>query len=165
MMVAKHMTEHDELRADFAQSYAEARRRFPTLPELEEIDHEWDILDAVGREGHKPVRVVRFVRWYIMGAVNGWNTFLHEFVMPNPQSMPSMEEYNLGNDMDRGKIKKILDWMAYRNRCVSLVQLDEDDKKSADLIKEIFSEWRQHKSIIRELLEKSRDGWNKQLQS
>ena len=139
------------------------REKYPDLPELNEIDYEWDILDSVGREGVFPKRVVRYTRWFIIRAINSWAGYLHEFILPNQQNAVSMEEFNYFTDEQKQEVVGILNWIMYRLRCVNAVQLAEDDDASAKLTAQMYTEWKEKKQLLRKVVDLNAQVWKKKV--
>jgi hypothetical protein len=147
----------------FNEQYAKAKQQHPALPTPEEFDAEWNSLEFVGKEQFYPSSIVRFLRWHMMQGINSWAGYLHGFILPNQQNAASMEEYNYLNDKEKKQIVDILNWIMYRNRQMNLLQLHEDDDKSAQFVVDTFKEWKHQKPVIKAILEKNMDAWKAKL--
>jgi hypothetical protein len=147
----------------FATEYLKAKEAYPSLPTLDEIDAEWDILEAVSRSKLFPRAVVRYTRYHMMEGVNSWAGYLHNFILPNPQNAAAMEEYNYLSEKEKHEIIDTLNWIMYRNREMNLLQLNEDDERTVVFIVETFKEWQQHKKHIKSILEKNTSAWKAKL--
>lgn len=159
------MTESEEAVESFRKNYTSAQKKHPSLPDLEQLDGEWDVLEGVSRHRHFPLNVVRFTRWYMIQAINGWASYLHEFILPNQQNAVSMEEYNYLTEEEKKGVVEVLNWIMYRNRSANVLQLDENDEKSAELIGKIWAEWgEKHKPTLREIIRKNTDVWKQKVE-
>jgi hypothetical protein len=145
----------------FTAQYNTAKGVYLTLPDLKDLDFEFEILEMVGRECHFPQDAVKYTRWYIMRAITSWLGFLHEFILPNQHSAVSMEEYDYFDEKEKKGIIAFMNWVMYRQRCVNLVQLEENDKESAELIAQILTEWKEKKPFLKTLMKKNVDVWQK----
>lgn len=153
------LEESQEAVAHFTKEYAALKAHAPSLPSLEEMDGEFDLLEYIGREHLFPRNAIRYCRWAMMQALGSWMGYLHGFVIPNPQNAPSMEEYNFLDDNERQKVIDILNWHMYRTRELNMLQLNEDDKKTAAFIIGVFKEWQKHKIFLQAVLEKTTKAW------
>jgi hypothetical protein len=153
------MREHLEAVEQFTALYARARQAHPALPALEELDAEWDILETVSREKHFPRNAEMYARWYVLRAVNSWAGYLHEFILPTPHNAVALEEYNYFDDKEKERIIGVLNWIMYCNREANLLQLDEDDAKTAEFIARVLVQWRERKPVLRETLTKNTAIW------
>jgi len=147
----------------FIREYATLKERYSRLPSVDELDQELNILEVVGRTRLFPRHVVRFVRWQMMEVVNAWAGYLHGFILPNPQNAASMEEYNHFTDKEKQTIIEMLNWIMYSTREMNLLQLDEDDDRTAQFIITAFSEWKERKKILRSVIDKNTASWKRQI--
>ncbi len=153
------MQEHLEAVEEFTARYAKARATHRILPELAQVDAEWEILETVSRERHFPRNAVTYTRSHALRAINSWAGYLHEFILPTPHNAVALEEYNYFDDKEKERIVTVLNWIMYCNREANLLQLDEDDAKSAAFVARILSEWGERKPLLRELLTKNTAIW------
>ena len=157
------LQESQEAAAHFTKEYADFKKTYPGLPTLEQLDGQLDILEYAGREKVFPRNALRLVRWQLMNGINSWMGYLHNFILPNPQSAASMEEYDHFTDAEKQEMIKILNWSMYRNREMNLLQLNEEDDKTAVFVTTVFKEWLGHKKVIERVLEKNMASWKGRL--
>jgi hypothetical protein len=157
------LAESQEAIAHFKSEYAKLRKEYPDLPAYEQFTEEIDALEFISRSKLFPVSTLRFCRWHMMESVGSWMGYLHGFILPNQQNAASMEEYNYLSDADKREVVKILNWNMFRVREANLLQLNEDDEKTAIFISEFFKEWLERKKIVSKLVEKTMVEWKKKV--
>jgi hypothetical protein len=153
------LTESREAIAHFTQEYEKLRAKHRALPSADKFNEEFDIFEHISRERLFPHNILRYCRWAMMQAINAWMGYLHGFLIPNPQSAASMEEYNFLDDAEKRKVVDVLNWHMYRTRELNELQLYEDDGRTAAFIITVFKEWRTHKEFLAEILSKTKDAW------
>jgi urease accessory protein UreF len=157
------MTEGQEAVDAFTHAYAAVREKHRALPTLDAVDKEWDILEMLCRDRHTPRNALMYVRWHMMRAINGWASYLHEFILPNPHNAVSLEEYDYFDDKEKEDIVAVLYWIMYRNRCANALQLDEDDAKTATFVIEVWKEWHERKQLLRSIIAKNMNVWREKV--
>ena len=147
----------------FKKQYHKASETYK-LPSLAEIDREFYLIDRVGAEGYCTVSIITYTRSHILRYINGWASYVNEYIMPNQQNIASMESANHLNDEDREKITKFMGWATYITRRANLIQLEGDNlAKNAELIKQMLHEWKEQKEIMSKIFQKDADAWKTSL--
>lgn len=163
-MDKKNMQSDESVINNFKEHYNKAAETYK-LPSLTELQKEFEILDVVGREGHCPINVITFTRWYILKYANSWSNYLNEYIVPDQRYVTSMESANHLDDNDRNKIEKFMAWATYKTKCANIMQLSDDSPaKNAEFIRQMLKEWQEQKEIISNVIKKDVNAWKTSLE-
>ena len=87
----------------FAGNYDKIKEKFSDLPSLDELNFEFEIKDAVVAQKIDPSFPLRYIRRHIVGIFYNWINYLHNFIMPNPQSAILIRESESFSDEQKQK--------------------------------------------------------------
>ena len=156
-------SKNEEAIAQFKRQYSKESETYK-LPSLADVDKEFYLIDRVGAEGYCTIGIITYTRSHILRYINGWASYVNEYIMPNQQNIASMESANHLNDDDREKITNFIGWATYITKCANLIQLGGDNlAKNAELIKQMMHEWRAQREIMSKIFKKDVDAWKASL--
>lgn len=143
----------------FEEEYNKIRKTYKELPELNNLDIEFDLSSFITKLESMPRHPLRFVRQCIMDSVGPWINYLHNFIIPNQSSAVLMEEFKHFNMDERKQMAKMIDKMMIIVRKGSLCSLEKDHKSDVKWIVETYQSWRALKPEIIEKVKKSISKW------
>ncbi len=153
----------EEAMAQFKMQYNKEAETYK-LPSVAELDKEFYLIDRVGAEGYCTISIITYTRSHILRYINGWASYVNEYIMPNQQNIPAMESADHLDDDDRNKITKFMRWATYITRRANLIQLEGDGlAKNAELIRQMLHEWKEQKEIMSKIFKKDADAWKASL--
>ena len=93
----------------------------------------------------------------------GWTNYLHNFIMPNPQSIILVKESEAFNDEQKTRVSKLISEIMFINRISAKLDLEYDEKKDAEFIKKYFKEWSTLKKLLLDFAEINMQSWEKEM--
>lgn len=127
------------------------------LPSYEELDNEFELLYFTNII--EISYVLRFVRRRINDRLSAFTSILQGFLQPNPGSPINLEESSFLDENEKKKIVILIRELMNIERMNTLLDLDFDEKKEAEFIKNAVNKWFELKKEILELLKKVKKGW------
>lgn len=127
------------------------------LPSYEKLDNEFELLyfTNIIEISH----LLRFVRRRINDRIAAFTALLHGFLQPNPGSLINLEEANFLNEDEKKKVLVLIKELMDLERKNSLLDINFDEKKDAEFIKEAVNKWFELKKEIFKILNKVKNGW------
>jgi len=125
---------------DFRKAYGIVKEKHPTLPDFEVLDNEFE-LSSIKDFPEKERFLLRNIRRKVYDRLVGLSQFIEGLLNPNTGSLVSMAESQQLSKGDREKVKKVLDRLMIMERNSFIIEVDLDDKKSAEFIKEALDAW------------------------
>ena len=146
----------------FKENYANLQEKY-SLPPLDDMNREFELLDILKEKDVNPSFPLRFTRRMMISIFYSWINYLHNLIMPNPQSFIHVKESEAFNDDEKTQVHNIIKEIMFINRLSAKLDLEHDQQKDAEFIKKYYKEWRKIKSLILELAEKNISCWKEEM--
>ncbi len=152
-----------ELLKELKEKFDETKQELGFKATFEELNEIFYIKDSVLDVSFVSENFSRQLCARIVDTYMNWNNYLHNLIMPNPQSMINMHESKMISDDDGRKdiIKLITQTMAFvsTNTKIGLIK---DKKEEGDFIDKSVRFWNEKfKQKVSEIITKICDGWKK----
>ena len=131
------------------------------LPSYEGLDKEFELLYFQNVIEIK--YPLRFVRRRILDKINWFLGFLQGLIQPNPGSLISLEESRFFTQEEKDKVVALIKKLIILQREGLLLDIDSDEKKDSEFIKEAFDKWMKHKKEIFSINVKIKEGWESEV--
>jgi len=95
----------------------------------------------------------------MMELFSNWLGYLHNMIMPNQQSFIHMKEYEFFDESDREKVMLLINRVMHLNRASLSIEIERNDEKDAQFIKEAFKEFKDIKKEIMYFTQKASEKW------
>ncbi|RMD67897.1 hypothetical protein D6817_00220 [Candidatus Pacearchaeota archaeon] len=141
---------------DLKKEYEKLAKKY-SLPKFEELNNEFEI-ERFDKQTEILARVVRRIA---IDKIYYFNNFI-ESVTLNPMNAPRFYLPYVRNltDSDKQKISKV--YSEFAKLILASIECEalNDEKRDAELVKEIYKVWMEHKQIIGEVISAMRFGKN-----
>ena len=122
-------------------AYDSYLQKFPELPDLDSLDREIEWVDAVIERDEIPRQFLDFIRRKFIDTLGGWINYLHNFLLPNQQSMILVHESGNFSEEEKEHITVLLNKIMLASRISANLELQKDEKANAEFIGKYFSKW------------------------
>jgi len=154
----------NELILALKKKYELLKKKTGLSVDLDDLDKEFIIKDAVLKEGFVPETLLWFLRSRMIDYITSWLGFLHALIIPNPHNLVEVTEASLFNDETKKEIRKLISHIRFLSAENSVVSLSRDDKKEAMMIDKLYKNWVEElKPKIKSLVMKVRDNWKENI--
>jgi hypothetical protein len=151
----------DELITVFEEEFAKMQKRLGFKSTLDELDKAFYIRDFMMKEGFISNRLSRMVLSRIISTFGIWEGYFHAIIVPNPNSMPNVEESKLATEEDKKEMLKIMSQIRELNTRNTILGLEEDDKGESKLFDDSMQLWNTTKPFLTKIMKKMNAGWVK----
>lgn len=148
----------------FVEKYNVLKDKY-NLPSIEKFNHEFEVLDIVEEKKVTPSFPLRYSRRMMVNIFYGWINYLHNFIMPNPQSVILVRESEAFSEEEKVRVTNLIKEIMFINRLSAKLDLEMSEKKDAEFIKKYYKEWIKLKDILLELAELNVESWKKDMPS
>jgi hypothetical protein len=145
---------------EFVKRYDQLQQEY-SLPTLDELNFEFEVKDIIAEKNAGTTFPLRYIRRIIVNVLSSWTSHLHNFLMPNPQSAIHVHESKHFTDEDKVQINQLITKIMLFNRLSAKLDLVHDEKKDAEFIKSIYTEWADIKKFIIEFADTTIQSWEK----
>jgi hypothetical protein len=145
---------------DIINRYQEYKTKFPSLPELGDLDHETEFIDWLAEREELPEHFLDHLRRRFTDMLMGWVNYLHSFIHPNQQSMILMHESDNLTPEDKDGVTDILNQIMFISRISTKLELQKSEEANANFLNEQFKHWQKMKQQMIELAEKNIIIWD-----
>ena len=153
----------DELIKEFEQKFAAMQKRLGFKSSLEELDRLFYLKDFIMKEGFVSGRLSRMVCGRILSTFGIWENYFHALMIPNPSSMPNVEESKMIDEADKKEMLRIMTKIRELTTRNTIVGLEGDEKEEAKLIDDSLQLWNANNEFFIKLMKKMNAGWIKSL--
>ncbi|MCF7866123.1 hypothetical protein K9L67_00330 [Candidatus Woesearchaeota archaeon] len=129
------------------------------LPNLSELDKEFFVEYTMGNWRTIPENTLIFTMNLIMDYYIGWINFCHTLINGNPQSMILMREAEFFSNEEKKEIIKVMQNLTIISRKQTIINLKNEEKETAQFIKEIFESWKNIKPKLLKYADHSHKKW------
>ncbi len=144
---------------EFIEKYAGMQKKYEELPDLKDLDCEYEIKLFIGDKSSVPNFILRTVRRAMVTYITSWINLFHGYIVPNQGSGISMEEMKHFGVDEKREIAGIIDKLMFVSRSSALIELERSDKKEAEWIIETHKQWIEMKSELKKKVTKNVLKW------
>tara|TARA_Y100000310_G_scaffold337122_1_gene423364 strand:- start:4852 stop:5328 length:477 start_codon:yes stop_codon:yes gene_type:complete len=142
--------------------YEELSKKY-NLPSYDELDKEFEILYI--REVFEISKPLAYVRRRLSDKLGGVCGMLQSLIQPNPNSSVSIEESSFFSKDEKQKLVKLLKELMYYERLSVHLDVNSEEEKDAEFIKEASEKWNEVKPKVESITGKLKDGWQKEVKA
>jgi hypothetical protein len=151
----------DELIKEFEESFVKMQKKLGFKSSLEELDKAFYLRDFIMKEGFISNRLSRMVLSRILSTWGIWESYFHALIVPNPSSMPNVEESKVATEEDKKEMLKIMSQIRELNTRNTMLGLEEDELAEGKLFDDSLQLWNSSKPFLVRLMKKMNTGWLK----
>ncbi len=147
---------------DFKQAYSGFQEKY-SLPDISAIDDEFEIFDFIAERRGTVSFPLRYLRRHMVSVLYNWINYLHNFIMPNPQSAILIRESEYFTEEQKNEVITLIKEIMYANRLSAKLDLVLSEKEDAAFINDIFRKWPKLKSKLQEFADINVNSWKKDM--
>jgi len=141
---------------DLKKEYEQLKKKY-NLPSFKDLDREFDITE-IEHDGF----VLRRIRNRIYDKIDFFIKILESILYPNSANMASLYESKFFSQKDIEECTNVLKKLMFIDRSYILLDIEEDESKDADFIKEVFKEWQSLKKDLVKFLKIMKGSWKQE---
>ena len=141
------------------EQYGKLTKKY-SLPNFKEINKEFEI-STIENEQFLLKEIIN----KITDRIDFFSSLLEDLLQPDPSLLRSMYEAKIFNDEERKNIYNLYKQLMVINRQSVGVSLEKEEKEEADFIKKTFDEWKELKTSISKIIDRTKDSWKKETDS
>lgn len=126
------------------------------LPSFKELDIEFDISN-IEHDGY----LLRAIRRKMIEKAELFCKILESLMLPDASSLSSIQESKILDENTRQNMLKLFKKLMVYDRISLSLEIDNDDKKNIKFIKDLYSEWKEIKPQLMEIVKNMTDAWTK----
>jgi len=153
----------EQLFQHFQVEFAALKKELKFKATLEELDSIFFLKDYVFEKKYVSSQLSRTICSRIVELFMRWYGYLHNLIIPMPNSMVSMTESEMFGDEEKQDIMKIMRKLMVTASQNSLIGLTKDKKQEAKFIDDAVSRWNEIKPKLQDIIIKVNKGWNAQV--
>jgi hypothetical protein len=153
----------DELIKEFEEEFAKMQKRLGFKSSLEELDSIFFMRDFIHKEGYVSSQLSRMVCSRIISTFTNWEGYFHALIVPNPNSMPNVEENKFADEADKKEMLKLMTKIRELNTRNTVIGLEKDEKAEAKFIDDSVKLWNENKKFLIGIMKKMNAGWAKNI--
>jgi hypothetical protein len=154
--------ENEILIKEFEEKFEKLKKEIGFSTQLEELDKEFFIKDAVAKDKFLSQKLSRQICYRIVEAFVSWNDYLHSLIMPNPQNMLNMSESKIFSQEEKKEMMGLMKMAMEISSRNGLIGLKHDKKMEAQFIDDSFDIWsKKFKPKVTKIMEKINKEWGK----
>lgn len=150
-----------ELLRELKSAFDRFKKDYDFFMDFEDFDRAYGIGDHVMNMGYIPQNLPRFIVMKLIDAYNSWLSYLHNVIMPNPNSMISHEESSIFADDEKKDLMEMIKKLQYHVSIGFGFGLGDDKQVVNDFLeatKRFYPDFLKNK---RETIQKSQEHWRK----
>jgi len=144
---------------DVKAAFNTTKKELGFTPTYEEMDAIFFISDAVEHHGYISTQFSRTIAGRIVETYNSWIGALHEWVMPNPGSMISMEQSNTFIEEDKEEIITLMKKLLAFTGKNPIIGITKDKEGERDFINESVTLWNESVPVWEKHAKKLQQHW------
>ena len=151
----------EELIRDFEAKFIVMQKHLGFKSSLEELDRIFYLRDFISKEGFVSNKLSRMLCSRIIGTFAVWENYFHALIVPNPNSMPNVEESKVATEEDKKEMLRIMTQIRELNTRNTIIGLEEDEKAEGRLFDDSVQLWNSNKPFFIRIMKKMNTGWVK----
>lgn len=148
-------------KSQFIEKYNSLKEQHD-LPDLSELDKEFFLDYTMSNWKSIPENTLIYTMNIMMDYYNSWINFCHSLINGNPQSMILMREAEFFSDEEKKEIIKVMQELTVTSRKQTIMNMKNEEKETAEFIKEIFESWKKIKPKLIKYAEHSYEKWTQE---
>jgi uncharacterized protein YggL (DUF469 family) len=146
---------------ELEKKFIELKKRLKLKTTLEELDELFFIKDFVFARGFVSENLARQISARIVETYASWNTYLHNLMMPNAQSMINAAEAKMFSDAERKQMWEMIKGSMELISLNTLKSLQKDQKLELSFIDQSVDYWKKtYRPNLQRIIEKISSGWS-----
>ena len=141
---------------EIKKKYEDLEKKYK-LPSFNNLNNEFEITTIEHEEF-----LLREIRRKIIEKMELYTKVLESLLQPNTDSLSDMYECRIFGDEEKDKLFKLFKRLMYFDRLSIETSIDENDKKSAEFINDIWKEWDKIKKELSIFIKKLKEEWLKE---
>ena len=151
----------NELMKELDEAFEKAKKELNFKASLAELDEIFYIRDEILEKGFVSAQFSRQLAGRISDLYQRVYGFLHGIIVPNPNSMLTLQEHQLFNDDAKADIMQLMARVAELTSRNSLIGLSKDKPAEGKYIDDALDLWHKHvKKSVTEIMKKINRSWN-----
>lgn len=146
------------------ERYQHYKEIYPDLPVLDHLNRELECVDFLAERKEVPQFFLAALRRRLVDVVGSWINYLHNFVLPNQQSMILVHEAESISREERDTIIKLINKLMFVSRLSAKLELEKDEAQDAKFVTEQFSKWLSIKEKIKVITHRNIEIWQAAMQ-
>ncbi len=146
------------------EKYAKVKKEYPILPELDDLDQEIELIDFLLERRELPIHFLAATRRRFVDVVGGWINYLHNFLLPNQQSMILIHESGSFSDKEKEEVTILINQLMFMSRVSAKLELQKEEESDAKFIAKYLNKWLEMKSKILSITEKNISIWKEAME-
>lgn len=142
----------------FKADYKKLQEKYD-LPSLDELNSEFEIVDHLISNETYTSYPLRYTRRFIVSIFYNWINYLHNFIMPNPQSAILIRESESFSEEQKLEVTKTIKEIMFINRLSTNLDLEMNEEEDAKFLRKYFDEWKNLKGKLLGFAKNNLDGW------
>lgn len=143
---------------NFKEDYNKLGEKYD-LPSLDELNSEFEIIDHMTTNNTMTSYPLRYTRRFIVSIFYNWINYLHNFIMPNPQSAILIRESESFSEEQKLEVTKAIKEIMFINRLSTNLDLEMSEEEDAKFLRKYFDEWKDLKKRLLKFAKVNLDGW------
>lgn len=148
-----------ELLKEFETKFLQVKKDLKFKAGLKELDEVFFLKDFVADKGFVSESLSRQICGRINDFYGSWYDYLHNIVIPNPQSLASMTESQVFGDDEKNKIMRVMSKIMDLNTTNLLVGIKNDKSAEGKFIDDALRLWNEIKPTLTWLVTKTNNMW------
>ena len=151
----------NELMMQLEEAFEKTKKELKFKASLSEIDEVFYIKDEILEKGYVSEQFSRQLSGRITDLYQRVYAFLHGIIVPNPNSMLSLQEHQLFNDDNKADIMQLMARIAEMTSRSWLIGLTKDRTAEGKFVDDALSLWHTHvQKSAAEIMKKINRSWN-----
>ncbi len=138
------------------EEYAPFQKKY-NLPKFSDIENEFDLLQA------DPEYPLKGVRKSMQDKLEFVADLLSNMIQPVPESLSQMHECEYLSEVDKSALMDVFKEISFLQRTIHESCVDNDEKRTAEVVKQVAMLWPQVKSKVLPFLRKLKESWKAEI--
>lgn len=134
------------------KEYDELKKKYQ-LPEFKELDADFQISSIEAKNF-----VLKEIVKKMTEKIEYFSTIFEEIL--SPERLSSLNESSMFNEQEKKKVLRIYRKLHFHYRQNTYLEINYEEKETADFIKEFFNEWQDLKPDIKLIVARIKNSWN-----
>lgn len=152
--------EKEKLLKEFEEEFKLMKKELKFKASLKELDNIFYLKDLIIKEGYVPNTLSISVCAVINDRIRNWGNYLHGLIMPNPQSILSMQETQMFDEAEKKEFAQILYKLMDLSTTNSINALTKNKQAEGKFIDDALNFWKKKfQPKLEEILKKINKNW------
>ena len=151
----------DKKQQEIKLAYEQLQKKHQTLPSFTDMDNEIEFVDFLSQRDSIPIHLESNLRRRLVDVVGSWINYLHNFVMPNQQSMILVHEAENVSEEERDDILMLINQLMFMNRQSAQLELKRSQEEDIKFIVTTYNKWLTMKETMLKITNNNVKIWEK----